>query len=95
MFNTLASEIAEAAARGDVDISSALTNPTTLLLIIAGVGALVLWTVIHSVLIRPFILTGVLRNYMEAGKNELISDADLADLESRSPKCAKLRNMDD
>ena len=95
MFNTLASEIAEAAARGDVDISSALTNPTTLLLIIAGVGALVLWTVIHSVLIRPFILTGVLRNYMEAGKNELISDADLADLENRSPKFAKLRNMDD
>ena len=95
MFNTLASEIAEAAARGETDISDALTNPTTLMLIIAGVGAFIIWNVIHSVLVRPFILTGVLRNYMEAGKSELISEADFAELDNKSPKFAKLHHMDE
>lgn len=86
--------LAEEFAQTDSDLS-VLTDPSKLMLIIAGIGGFVIWSILHSVLVRPFILTGVLRNYMEAGKNELITDADLADLENRSPRFAKLRNMDD
>ena len=46
---------------------------------------------IHGAFVRPFILVGVLRNYIESGKNEKISSADLDELEKKSPKFKKLR----
>ena len=92
MFTTLAAEIAEAAARGEADLPEFLTNPTALMLIIAGVGALILWGIFHSVLIRPFILVGVLRNYMKAGIENMPTEEDFKELDSKSPKFAKLHS---
>ena len=63
-----------------------------LMLIIAGVGGVILWSMIHSVLIRPFILVGVMRNFMAAGIEDKPSEKDFAALDSKSAKFAKLHN---
>ncbi|MEE0888147.1 MAG: hypothetical protein U0L97_02945 [Candidatus Saccharimonadaceae bacterium] len=49
-----------------------------------------MWSIIHSAFIRPFILVGVLRNYIESGKTEAISGTDFAELDKKSKKFAKL-----
>ncbi len=91
MFVTLANEIGEMAVRNDwTDFPEFLKDPTILMLFIAGILAIVLWSIIHSVLIRPFILVGVLRNFMEAGKKEIPSEADFKELDAKSPRFRKL-----
>ena len=90
---TLAAEIAEAATRLDLNVSNVLTNPSTLSLIIAAIAGLIMWGIIHSTFIRPFILTGVLRNYMESGMNDIPSESELAQLDSKSAKFANLRSQ--
>lgn len=90
MFNTFAAEIAEAAARGEGDIPAFLTDPAMLTLFAAIVFGIILWSTFHSVLIRPFILVGVLRNFMAAGQKDIPTEADFAELDRTSPKFAKL-----
>ena len=50
-----------------------------------------MWGIIHSTFVRPFILVGVLRNYIESGKNEKFSKEDFDKLEGKSKKFKKLR----
>lgn len=95
IFNSLSAEIVEMVVRngGDVaDIPEFVTNTTALSLIFAGLAALILWSAIHSVFGRPFILVGVMRNFMTAGQEEMPTDKDFAELSSKSPKFAKLAN---
>ncbi|MBQ3294429.1 hypothetical protein IJG98_01720 [Candidatus Saccharibacteria bacterium] len=88
-FATLANEFAKTTTEGNA--SEFLTNAQNLMLVTAGIGALVIWSMIHSAFVRPFVLVGVLRNYIESGKNEKFSSADLDELEKKSPKFKKLR----
>ncbi|MBR6917991.1 MAG: hypothetical protein IKN38_07380 [Clostridia bacterium] len=90
-FNTLASEIAEAAARAETELPSALTDPTTLMIICAAVIGIVIWLMIHSAFIRPFILAGVIKNYMESGMNDIPTEESFSMLDGKSKKFAKLR----
>ncbi len=90
VFEGLAAEFANIAAGGEVEMPEFLTNAQNLMLIAAGIGGVTMWGIIHSVFVRPFILVGVLRNYIESGKNEKISDADFAELDKKSKKFAKL-----
>ena len=92
VFEALRMEIAEAFVRGGETIPEALNSVMNLELIFAGAVALILWTTIHSVLVRPFILVGVLRNFMAAGLKNKPQEGDFAVLDSRSPKFAKLHN---
>lgn len=92
MFTVLSEEIMEAAARGDVEVPEFMYNPSILMIVICAVIALILFSIIHSVLIRPFVLTGVLRNFMAAGIADIPTEADFAELEKRSPKFTKLLN---
>ena len=92
VFEGLAAEFAEAAARGDADAKlTFLSNARNLTLVAAGLGGVIMWSMIHSVFVRPFVLVGVLRNYIESGKNEKISEADMAELDKKSTKFKKLR----
>lgn len=91
VFQGLAKEVAEAAARMDANVPEVLSDPTMLTLICAFVIGFIFWSVIHSVFVRPFILTGVLRNYIESGMNDIPSEASFAELDKVSPKFAKLR----
>ena len=92
-YEMLANEIAEAVARsgGEGDLSF-LTNPQNLMLFICAFGGVIAWSVVHSVLIRPFILIGVLRNFMAAGQKEIPTEEDFKMLDSKSPRFAKLHN---
>ena len=92
LFNTLASEIKEIGIRNDIEIKEFLTEPTTLRLFLCAIGGIVLWSSIHSVLIRPFILVGVLRNFMAAGLKDLPTESDFEELNNKSPKFQKLYN---
>ena len=54
------------------------------------VDIVIVWSILHSVFIRPFVLTGVLRNYLESGMNDIPSEASFAMLDSKSDKFRKL-----
>lgn len=91
-MTALAGEIQKLSTEGSNNIPAFLYDVKILTIVVAAVGAVVLWGIIHSVLIRPFILTGVLRNFVEVGKKEKITESDLDKLESISPKFTKMRN---
>ncbi|MBR2659068.1 hypothetical protein IKD57_04285 [Candidatus Saccharibacteria bacterium] len=90
-FAELANAFAEMIANGDVEAGNEfLTNPQNLMLIVAGIGGISMWSILHSVFVRPFILVGVLRNYIESGKSEKITENDLDELDKKSKKFKKL-----
>ncbi|MBE6133734.1 MAG: hypothetical protein E7178_03605 [Erysipelotrichaceae bacterium] len=68
-----------------------ITNPNLLKVYACALVAIAIWSMFHSVLVRPFILVGVLRNFIEVGKNDIPTEADIKQLEKRAPKIAKLR----
>ncbi len=89
-FQTLANEIAEAGVRLETDVPEFLTNPANLSLVVAAILGVIIWSVLHSTFIRPFVLTGVLRNYIESGKNDIPTEESFRFLDSKSSKFAKL-----
>ncbi len=89
-FTQLSQEIAEAALRAETTIPDVLTNPETLTLICAALGGVILWSFLHSAFVRPFVLVGVLRNYIASGVNDIPSEASFAALDSKSDKFKKL-----
>ena len=88
LAETIAHEMTELL---EADAPAWLGNPSTVMLVSAGVVALFIWSMIHSVLIRPFILVGVLRNFMASGKEHLPTEEDFAELD-KFPRFNKLRN---
>jgi hypothetical protein len=51
--------------------------------------ALISWLVLHSVFVRPFVLVGVMRNYMKAGIASTPAETDMAQLDGISAKFRK------
>ena len=94
-FEKLAAEIAAANAGEEESqkLMEILSNPKTLVIAVAVAAGIALWSVIHSAFIRPFILTGVLRNYLQAGMEDIPTEESFALLDSKSPKFAKLRKQ--
>ncbi len=75
-------------------IGGAFFGIATFMIIAAAFVGIALWAILHSVLIRPFILTGVMRNYMASGIADIPTEKDFAELDSKSPRFAKLhRNI--
>lgn len=92
-FAALSNEIGEAATRLEAEsIPEFISNPTTLMIVCAVIVGLIIWSVIHSTFIRPFILVGVLRNYMESGMNDIPDEASFSMLKGKSAKFDKLRS---
>ena len=89
-FTVLANKVTELSANGENNIPGFLTDPNMLMLFSAIVIGVIFWTIIHGAFVRPFILTGVLRNYIESGKNDIPSESSFSMLDSKSPKFAKL-----
>lgn len=73
-------------------LTNLLQNPATVPVVIAVVGGIIVWSLIHSTFIRPFVLTGVLRNYIESGKNDIPSEESFSILDSKSPRFKKLHS---
>ena len=68
----------------------AIQKPETLMIVASAIIGIIFWSILHGILIRPFILVGVLRNYMAAGLKDLPKESDIKDLESKFPKMKKL-----
>ncbi len=90
VFDRLFAEIMESAARNDITIPTWLDSPAMLMLLAAVLGGVIVWSVIHSVFIRPFVLVGVLRNYIRSGIEDMPTEASFALLDSKSSKFRKL-----
>ena len=86
-FNELAAEIAVDA---DSTIAVFLSNPTNLTIAAAVLGGVIIWSIVHGAFVRPFVLTGVLRNYLESGMAEVPSEASFRMLDGKSKKFAEL-----
>lgn len=90
LFTDLARELTEAAAGIETTIPAFLTEPGNLMWICAGLAGIILWDILHSAFVRPFVLVGVLRNYLESGMQDIPSEASFAMLDSKSAKFRKL-----
>ena len=64
-------------------------DPTVSLAVVSFLFALITWSVLHAAFVRPFVLIGVLRNYMKAGIENLPKEADMAALDGVSKKFKK------
>ncbi len=71
-------------------LAQILSNPKTLPIAFAALIGIIMWAIIHSVFIKPFVLVGVLRNYIDSGKNDIPSEESFKVLDSKSPKFRKL-----
>ena len=92
MFNNLAREIAEAATRNSSKIPDFLKDPNTLIIAAAVLVGVIMWSIIHSVFIRPYVLIGVLRNYIASGIKDIPSEESFAALDAKSKKFKKLHS---
>ena len=90
-FGAMAAELAEIAADGEGEFPAFLTDPKTLMIAAAALCGILVWGFIHSTFIRPFVLVGVLRNYLEAGMNDVPSEESFDELDGMSKKFAKAR----
>ena len=89
-FSALANEFLNLSTEGEESIPEFLTNAQNLMLIASGIGGVIMWSIIHSTFVRPFVLVGVLRNYIESGIKEKPTEASFAELDNKSKKFAKL-----
>ena len=89
-ISTLSNEIIQLGINNDIDIPSFVSNITLLTVVISAILAVVLWSMLHSVIARPFILVGVMRNFMAAGKAHIPSESEFQEVAAKSPKFARL-----
>ena len=90
-FEVLAKEFAETAATiENAKVAEFLSSPSGLMISTAALAGFILWKIVHGAFVRPFILVGVLRNYMESGMADVPTEASFGLLDSKSAKFAKL-----
>ena len=91
-LTSLANEIKEVAASNtDEKWLQILSNPTTLGIAIAVVLALIVWSILHSTFVKPFVLVGVLRNYMSTAIENIPDASEFSILEQKSKKFKKYK----
>ena len=83
-FAKLANEIANISSDSDSKFQEFLKDPKILMIVIAVICGIILWSFIHSTFIRPYVLVGVLRNYLESGMNDIPSEDAFAELDGKS-----------
>ena len=89
-FQSLYNEILEAASRNGGTVPAWLNSPSMLTLAAAAIGGVILWALIHSAFIRPFVLVGVLRNYLQSGIEDIPDEESFRMLDGKSAKFKKL-----
>ena len=91
-ITALADEIRELSANSEPNkLIDFLSNGTTLTIAIAALLAVILWSIIHGTFVKPFILVGVLRNYMTTGLEHLPEESEFDVLEKNSKKFKKYK----
>ena len=92
-FAPLAKEIAEALEDSTSSFAQLLTNPATLPVVFSVLGGIIVWSIIHSTFIKPFVLVGVLRNYINSGRDDIPTEESFAALDAKSAKFRKLHEQ--
>lgn len=87
LFRNLAVEISKS---GDTKAANFLKDPNTLMIVSCVLIGFIMWSIIHSVFIRPYVLVGVLRNYIQSGINDIPTEEAFDALDSKSRKFKKL-----
>ena len=88
-FERLSNEIVQAAAESG-ETASFLSDPKMFTIFCAAIAAIILWTLLHNTFVRPFVLVGVLRNYIESGISDIPDEKSFAALDAKSSKFKKL-----
>ena len=88
-ITAISNEIREFTKDGKDKWIEILSNPTSLTIAICVVLALIVWGIIHGTLIRPFILVGVMRNYMATAVQDIPHESEFAILEQHSKQYRK------
>lgn len=91
-FSGLSREIIEAGSRLGRELPAWVSDVNVLTMISAGILSVILWSIIHSTFVRPFVLVGVLRNYIDSGKDDIPSEESFAELDKKSDKFKKLHS---
>ena len=86
VFDRLYVELAESSTK----MPEWLNSPTILMIAASAIGGLIVWAFFHSLFIRPFVLVGVLRNYIQSGINDIPTEESFAVLDGKSEKFKKL-----
>ena len=86
----IAQDISATASADSSTFVTLLENPTTLLIVVSAIAGIILWSVLHGAFVRPFILAGVLKNYLVSGMEDIPTEASYTEVASKSPKFAKL-----
>ena len=89
-LNGVYTEIAQVFAESDSTVAHWLQDPATIPFLFSALGGIIVWSFVHATFIRPFVLVGVLRNYIESGKDDIPSEDSFAALDKASPKFRKL-----
>ncbi len=90
--NALSREIGELLKNGEpTKWGDILTNPTYLGIAIAVIFAFFFWLIIHGTFVRPFILVGVMRNYMATAMQDIPDESEFSILEKNSKKYKKYK----
>ena len=87
LFKNLAVEISKS---GNEKVPNFLKDPNTLMIVSCALIGVIMWSIIHSVFIRPYVLVGVLRNYIQSGINDIPTEEAFDALDSKSKKFKKL-----
>ena len=85
VFDRLYVELAESSTK----MPEWLNSPTILMIAASVIGGLIVWAFFHSLFIRPFVLVGVLRNYIQSGINDIPTEESFAVLDGKSEKFKK------
>ena len=90
LFASLSAEIVETATNANANIPAWVSDTATLTLVCAGIIGIIMWSILHSTFVRPFILVGVLRNFIKSGMEDKPSEKSFDELDSKSKKFKEL-----
>ncbi|MBQ9017322.1 hypothetical protein IJ103_03740 [Candidatus Saccharibacteria bacterium] len=90
-MSAFSASIAENIAQKGNEVPEFIYNITLFNVVFSAIIGVIMWAILHSTFVRPFILVGVLRNFIESGDETKMSETDLDEIEQKSKKLAELR----
>jgi len=94
-FPQFVTAVAKVLAEVSTDASDLASDPEVARLVVAMLFAILSWSVLHEVFVKPFVLVGVLRNYMGAGIASEPGEDSFAQLDGMSPKFRQIHEKAD
>lgn len=93
MYQTFGTALQEALADNTSDFAALLRDPSMQPVVLSAIGGIIMWALLHSAFVKPFVLTGILRNFINSGINDVPTEASMSFLDSKSDKFRKLHQQ--